>query len=324
MSHAPAHSKQQGAALIAFFLAVFIAAAAILLRAANNIDRSTQTTVAEQQAMVAIKEVLLAFAFSSADQLPGQPPGRFPCPDTNNLGGPEPTCNHGRGRLPISTAPEPPSPPPAQPGYVFSDYGRNVDRQFWYVVSTPFSNGAVPPLNSSTTGTLSLDAENDIVAIIIAPGEALPGQNRLTPAAQLAAANYLESTNITGTALISSLPANPNAFNDRLLPIYRHEVLPLMTLKAAQRIGGLVKQYEVSNSSYPADTAAFTAALALDTPTGWFTLNQWDDVTQDVVVSLDGAMVPEKVAFRFQDCITTFTVTYSSLAVTRDSLSCGP
>ncbi|MCL2345168.1 MAG: hypothetical protein FWC58_04885, partial [Desulfobulbus sp.] len=81
--------------------------------------------------------------------------------------------------------------------------------------------------NSNTPGTLSLDGQGDIVALIIAPGAALAGQSR--PSNNVA--DYLDdlngnpaTSNRDGSNAYFSGPAS-SQFNDRLIAIDRHTLM---------------------------------------------------------------------------------------------------
>jgi hypothetical protein len=302
--------QQRGAALLIFFVILFTTAATVLLRAVNNIDFSTRTTVTEQQEMAQAKDALLAFALTSADNYAGQSPGRLPCPDTNNDGlANAPCANNIRGRLPTHVQLPSGSPFP------LSNYGQNSDQRFWYVVNPLYSQDPGGILNSSVAGTLSLDGQPDIVAMLIAPSDSLTGQVRTSPANQLAANNYLEAGNVSGTALVSSLGANPTAFNDRLVPIYRHELMTLATTKVAQEIVNIVRLYRAANPAYPATSAEFDVAVT-NHAAAWFNSNLWRGVTIISLISATG------ISFNFTDCDVSYTITYSTLAITRTPYSC--
>jgi hypothetical protein len=82
---------------------------------------------------------------------------------------------------------------------------------------------------------LRLDGTTEIVALIIAPGEALGFQDR--SAGQLDAGNFLEGGNEDGDfSFFTSDTTNPAGFNDRIIAITRNELIPYIAGNAALEI----------------------------------------------------------------------------------------
>ena len=257
------------------------------------------------------KETLLAFALTYADNFTGSPPGRFPCPDSDNDadGLPNSPCNVGNnpGRLPrrVTTG--------SGASFIVSDYGLQNGQRFWYAVTPAFRQSSTAVLNSNTTGTLTLDGQNDVVAIVAAPGEPLTGQTRHNNTAT----NYLESTNAAGLNFVSSLPANPTAFNDRVLPIYRHEVMTLVTARIVQIIRGILDTYHPANgNSYPIDEPTFKAALLAGGPPAWLAANDWDDISSYLLTS------PDEVTITFGGCDVNYAIAFGQPDIERSQSSC--
>ena len=68
----------------------------------------------------------------------------------------------------------------------------------WYALSDNFRNSPkLEPLNSETEGQLSVDGNNDIVAVIIAPGAPIGNQSRDPADTNILTeiSNYLETEN---------------------------------------------------------------------------------------------------------------------------------
>jgi hypothetical protein len=303
--------QQSGAAVLIFFLILFTSSAAVLLRAINNADFGQAAASRAQQDMVLAKQTLLSFSMSYAENFPGSPPGRFPCPDSDNdaEGLPNTPCNVGNipARLPrrMDTG--------AGAPFMFSDHGLLDGQRFWYAVSPAYRQSSAAVLNSNTAGTLTLDGQNDIVAMLVAPGDEMTGQTRPNNTVS----NYLESTNVAGTAFVSNWAANPTLFNDRLLPIYRHEVMTLVTARVVQIIRGILTTYHPANgNTYPVDEPTFLAALTAAPPPAWFTANNWGTVVNYTFVNANS------VTISFDGCAITYTVTFGQPDIARSQASC--
>ena len=128
------------------------------------------------------KSALLGYALTYRDTHPGTGFGYLPCPDTDNSGSAQANCgNAGEtmiGRLPYKTL-------------GISDL-RSADGEcLWYIVSGSHKNNPKSaPLNWDTHGQIRVqdlnaslladpdDSSGGAVAIIVAPGAPLPGQDR--------------------------------------------------------------------------------------------------------------------------------------------------
>jgi hypothetical protein len=196
---------------------------------------------------------------------------------------------------------------------MFSDHGILNDQRFWLAVSPVFRQSSAAVLNSNSAGSLTLDGQNDIVAILIAPGDVISGQTRQNNTA----ANYLEHTNAAGTAFASSWAANPTLFNDRVPPIYRHEVMTLATARVTQVVRGILTTYHPANgNTYPVDEPAFLAALTAAPPPVWFSANNWGTVINYAFINANSVTVS------FDSCAITYTVTFGQPDIARSQASC--
>ncbi len=111
----------------------------------------------------------------------------------------------------------------------------------WYAVGPGWvqaAAGATLVINSDSpaAGGLSLSG-TDAVAILFAPGTALPGQARtaVNGAAALQVANYLDGGNSAPLDLVFVAQAAGAAFNDRALALTREELLPAIEAAVADR-----------------------------------------------------------------------------------------
>jgi len=178
-------SKQSGAVLLVLMLVLIVGSSYMLVTSLNanvvtQIDSEETYSVLNQA-----KQALIAYALtvperSAAVILPG--PGYLPCPDTDNDG--NANCGVATvGRLPYGTLGE---------AALVDDSGASL----WYALDVNYMDIGAPftPLNSETVGQLSIDGQGDIVAVIIAPGNSLTGQQRELAVNNIA--NYLENDNV--------------------------------------------------------------------------------------------------------------------------------
>lgn len=222
---------QQGAVLLVMFLMLFTVATTVFL---SSVD-TNQVEVRQQQdvriEMEKAKQALIAYAqnyphfgFDNDDDglTNDEGIGRLICPDVDNDGladSNDTDCTDNvRGRLPerftyggSSTT-----------TVTLNNYFADIDQQFWYVVSPAFKEITDSNVNHRTSPTLSIDGEQDYVAVIIAPGEAIGTQNR--SAGQTTVANYLEYDNVSGSDFINSYPSDPDNFNDQVIGITADEI----------------------------------------------------------------------------------------------------
>lgn len=277
--------SQNGAALLIMFLALFMASAAVLLKGFGNKNTSLRHDAVIVKDLASAKEALLA------DAVMDNNPGHFPCPDTNNDGTAEATCGANTiGRLPVK-------------------FNRDfaTDQQLWYALTDAY-HGAV--INSRTSGTLSLDGQNDIVAVIIAPGQALTGQTRPSNTA----ANYLESGPVSGVNYTTC--SDPGTCNDKIQVIRRKELMSLITARAADEIKTALDSYHnAPPNEYPIQTA-FLTAVATAEP--WIAANIWQDSSVTTYTRTDA----NTATLQFADCAIIYTLTFSPDKITRSQNTC--
>ena len=209
-------------------------------------------------ALAQAKEALIGYAAGVKFTGGAERPGDLPCPDTNNDGVAENSCGNASGstgqnlrlgRLPWKTLGLP-------------DLRDGSGERLWYAVSNNFKkNSRTTVLNSdtpgtitvrSTTGTILNDGTNPdpfnpggVVAVVIAPGEALQRQGAAAPQSRDAAganipSNYLDTgygednaafVDGAGDGFIQGdvRDANGNLIvNDRLIAITYQNLMPLL------------------------------------------------------------------------------------------------
>lgn len=328
---------QRGLTLIVLLFIIGLAATAYLLYALNanqaQIERDKKTAAALAEAKVA----LISYAIARDDNfgtLTVERPGEFPCPDTTNDGVAESSCIAGRlGRVPWKTL--------------------NIDAPLdgsgevlWYSLSGPFRNKSVnaAPINSDTKANLVVKANDgaatlaqEAVAVIFAPGPAVPSQLRGTSAApcpttgtniaeNLCAANYLESSSgvnnaTTNGPFIDGVPSG--SYNDRVAYISTRDFIPEIEKRVGVLLRTVLVNYAAANAGlYPwpdqfsggsADgvsdvgiTRGRLPLTALPVDWGgsyalpnWFMDNQWYKTIYYAIgaLTLDGALGPQALFF---------------------------
>ncbi len=238
--------------LLAFLLILIAGASYMLINRLNKVSQTSSRDAQTQTALKQAKEILIGYAVTYPESHAGEGPGYLPCPDitnnglsgTNGLG----SCSIAGGtslrRFPHVTL---------EMNNITDASGETL----WYAVSDNFRNNSkLVPLNSETPGTLSLDRnadgvadEDDLVAVIIAPGDSFNGQDRDLD--DNAVANYLEGENADGDTVFSI--AGSGDFNDQVIAITRGELMQAVEKRVLGEAAGILTAYR--NQHDPADTA---------------------------------------------------------------------
>lgn len=230
--------RQRGVVVLTFLLLALSISSYVLLQALNSGSKRNQAQIeTTHRALMEAKRALLGYAVAYADgtHAPEKGPGHLPCPDL--VGGNEPGvadtgCSQSdakeTGRLPFRTL-----------GLTALDDGTGAP--LWYAVSEAHRSVADPPLNSDTPGTLTVDDQADVVAVIIAPGAALSGQAR-GAGTSYNAADYLEDDNAsTGDGSFSTQPGD--AFNDQVVRITRAELANAIEKTVIGEVANALENY---------------------------------------------------------------------------------
>lgn len=258
--------------MLALLLMMVIGGSSLVLAGLGNRQSAyllRQQEVHEQ--LAAAKAALLAYAANSASLNAGtRGAGFFPCPDTNNDGLPEATCNSSTtptaaliGRLPAYQD-------FSGSLFRFNDTYAGIDQQFWYAVGPRYLYDTATSANrrsrQRTSPTyassywLTLDGTSEYVALIIAPGEALAAQDRV--AGPTAVANYLEGNNGSSGFNFFTTDGNgdPDTFNDLVIGITYDEYMVAVGATIARRVKTVVDAYALANSgSYPSDSGSINS-----------------------------------------------------------------
>jgi len=276
-------ARQRGVILLTFFIVLFLAAAGVIISVLDNNTVNQRRNDNTANAMREAKEALIAYAvlYSEYYSVAGSGPGYLPCPDSNGNGLENAPCGaNSLGRLPTSIT------LPSGSNFPLSSYNSNIDEQFWYSVSDTFRRSPQGILNSTALSAVTLDTENRIAAVIIAPGPATGTQARPSNAAS----RYLESSNTSAPAFVRSDPVNPALFNDRVLPITIDEIMTPITRKIADLVQVQLDAFHLlSPTGYPLTQLDFNAVLLIAPLPAWFNANGWPLITNYTRVSNDQA-----------------------------------
>lgn len=246
---------QTGVSLLLFTFVLLILGTTFFLSAWNGKQALQSRTLQREQSMQQAKEAVIGYAARNPPTPASTtPPGRLICPE--KLSASDPIEGQAQsncfsitpviGRFPWKTL---------KTGRLTDDQGEPL----WYVVSPGFD---AAPINSNTPGQLQVDGMgNSAVALIIAPGSPLPGQNRSPPSATNPpqGADYLDLTNSTGP-FVTDGPAG--TFNDKVLVITSADLAKAVNLRILAEIRGLdtvggLLRYHWENGQFPwADTNA--------------------------------------------------------------------
>lgn len=250
---APDPRQQRGVALLLMLLVLTVTGSSFLLAALNNNDSRLAMHRDVYQELRKTKEALIAYTAHYPDIHPGTTsgPGTLPCASTDTDGWPD--CPATIGRLPQSI-------PSDNGGYYLTDAYSGIDLQFWYAVAEAFSPQS-RPINTVTVSDLNYD--NALVAVLIAPGASLSGQER---SVRTDAAQYLELMDASGNRMIVS------ETNDAAIGITRSEILPFITMRVAQAILALAD----TNGMMP---NSLSDLLTLEEMPVWIVENEWFTVT---------------------------------------------
>lgn len=226
---------QRGVALLLFLFLLFGIGTATALSALNSsrgrMEQERQTHFALQQA----KEAVIAFAAANPTL-----PGRLPCPeDTSLIGG----TNEGQAQNCSNSG--------IRAGRIaWRTLGLDnpqdaTGEQLWYVLSPGFRGSTTVPINSDSTGQILVDAQPvRAIALIIAPGPPLPGQNRTTPTAASPPdiTQYLDGTNADGDSSFTATPVAGTG-NDKVLAIYPADLMAAVEKRVANEVRFALLEY---------------------------------------------------------------------------------
>jgi hypothetical protein len=236
---APANLRvraSRGQALLVLIVMMSIATVLLVYGSTTEVSRIVRADARTRLVLEEAREALIGRALADANR-----PGSLPCPDNDDDGSADlftgSACPSYLGRLPWRTL-------------GIGDLRDAAGERLWYALSPGFRDHPfAPALNSDTRGTLEVYSNNKMrlvtsqgVAVVFAPGTALPGQRRdasLTFCASTAknvqrawcAANYLDTAAKVNNAAAAGpyIAAAAGEFNnDRLAIIVTADLMPLV------------------------------------------------------------------------------------------------
>jgi len=264
--------RQQGVVLLLLLLVLVVSASTLALSTANS--RQTLAQLDQSETFLQLeqaKAALLAYAATTNtlyDNLRG--PAFLPCPDTDNDGVADSSCESNNallGRLPEYIVVD----GAADERFYFNSYFAPTDRQFWYAVgprytySSTTSNRRSRNRTSSTSANatpyrLFLDGQSEYIAVLLAPGRELEGQNRAT--APTTFGNYLEGGNGSSNYnYFSHADGDPEVFNDIVIGITLDELMIYVGMAVSREVKRRLDIYHTSNGSYPSSSTSFRNAF---------------------------------------------------------------
>lgn len=280
----PKCRSQNGLALLALLAVIGAIGLFFFVNGLSANQLRAERDSIDSAALGQAKSALIAYATSVALAPSGaRRPGDLPCPDANDDGDKEPGCGNASGstgqasrlgRLPWRTLGLP-------------DLRDSSGERLWYAVSNSFKeNTRRNPLNSETLGTITVrdtsgaivfDASgtSGAVAIIIAPGATLPGQDR-SVAGINTASNYLDTA--LGENNAAFIDGNSDGFimgpvrdagqniilNDRIVVITRDEIMAAIERRVAAEALNCLSEYANANQGHYPWAAALNAAAPPD------------------------------------------------------------
>lgn len=262
-------TRQGGAAVLAAVVVVVMLALLLRLYSESASERQLHYQASQVDSLAFARDALIDYSVNYpshyADRSAG--PGHLPCPDKNGNGSPAFGCSGLLiGFLPVDFGTA------ENKNISFMDQQQMAGEPLWYVVSRDFRNNPSPNgspnhnniVNSDTRGELSLDGESGIIALLIAPGPSMQGQQR---GASVAVEDFLEGENADGDLVFASAQGN-----DRILAIRWTDLMPLVERRVLATARDVIRQYQRDHGHLPwlADSATpMLAGNSHCTPCQW-------------------------------------------------------
>ncbi len=239
----PLPAQQEGVALLVAMMVLLAGSAFYLINGQKSALHNQRL-----DSLLSAKQALMAYAVNYTDNYGHNTrggTGRLPCPALARHSTPARSCGtNAIGYLPSVWM---------RDGHLMEiDYlERFLDQDIWYALSADHRyNPSFNTLNSYRgDNLLAVDTVQDIVAVLVAPGQALESQDRSGVSglsAPAAVTEYLEGKNadfdneftLTGS-------------NDLLVTIRRDELLPLMERRVLGHVKEWLTEYKAKYGFYP-------------------------------------------------------------------------
>ena len=222
-------ARSKGIAIILFITILLLAATTLLISEISINQRKAANKTLSALSLDQAKDALLGYAASQAI------PGTLPCPDTSGDGFENPAvggCQSALGLLPYKTLDIAP---------LTDTSGASL----WYAVETLFVANAIGSRNSSSPGTLTLDADPQ-AAVIIAPQGPINDQERRT----LFITDFLEGINADAN-LADYARVIDETHNDQLVGISTASFWSLIEQQVLRTATNLLNAYKDACLVYP-------------------------------------------------------------------------
>ncbi len=249
--------RNRGAILIVLLVALLAGSGLWLLEAAQANRQWQSHREATAESLGFAKEALIAYAINYADNYGHNVrggTGRLPCPSSRKYSSPGLSCGEGKiGYLPAVWS-------RGKKRIDIDHIEKFLDQDLWYSVSpTHRYNPSFNALNpDSQIDLISIDQIDDAVAVIIAPGPPLPGQDRLRDNASVADYLELENADLDLEFAISSSTGDKSISrfddylsNDQLIWIRQSELMPLIEKRVLGYIKQWLNEYYLQYGYYP-------------------------------------------------------------------------
>lgn len=229
--------QQKGGVLMVMLVILVLGITTIFVTSLSGTAIQNKRNQATAESLAKARDALISYAVSDPNR-----PGELPCPDTDGDGSAN-SCSFATsklvGQLPWRTLDLP-------------DPRDGAAEKLWYIVSENFrTDTTVPPpaVNSDTAGTISVNGTNGYAAVILAPGAALPGQNRpAAPTALNTSTVYLQFLeNITQTTVATQapndIPGGAYTYNDQSLSLHPADFMPLIEKRVVREAKKCLDDY---------------------------------------------------------------------------------
>ena len=242
----PGFPAQRGYAMLAIIAVLGVAATTVVVTSLSATAVHNEQNRKTSSALALAKQALIASAASSSTR-----PGSLPCPDINNDGISEipvaGACPSLIGRLPWQTLGLP-------------DLRDSSGERLWYALSQQFRDAPGNIVNSTTTGQLSITGtitEEQLAAIVFAPGAPLNEQRRDTDERRNSVSQYVEGY-VNATTFSAS--AAGATYNDQLISISASDIFAVTQRRVAKEVQVALNAYFTLNGGYPVPALATNSA----------------------------------------------------------------
>ena len=251
-----ARRSARGQALLILIVMLSIATMLLVYGSTTELTRITRVEQRTRGVLEQARQALTGRAVADANR-----PGSLPCPDGDDDGSADlfvgSACPTYLGRLPWRTL-------------GVGDLRDETGERLWYALSVNFrDHPSAPPLNSDTKGTLTVYSNSNAtvitsqaVAVIFAPGTALPGQirdaiaqlcstNTKTIPRNWCAANYLDTAAAINNAAAAGpyITARPGQdYNDTVAMIVAADLMPLVEQRVALEVRNALLAYRTTST----------------------------------------------------------------------------